>query len=239
VTSSFNGAVDKRRRRVAAAATIAERRARFNGAVDKRRRRDAPTSAELHRLHASMGPSTSVDGEPQPTTSGTSRSFCFNGAVDKRRRRVGCGVGGALPVGGFNGAVDKRRRRGPLHKIRWHPRGRASMGPSTSVDGEHVARVGGARRGARASMGPSTSVDGERAIHRLDLAPPPRFNGAVDKRRRRALAMSAAADASAGFNGAVDKRRRRVSPHARKEWEPHGFNGAVDKRRRRVGGDSK
>jgi len=60
----FNGAADKRRRRVVSRAPAATVAVSFNGAADKRRRRVHDTCIRS-RL-----------------------SSCFNGAADKRRRRV-------------------------------------------------------------------------------------------------------------------------------------------------------
>jgi len=86
---------------------------------------------------ASMGPSTSVDGEVSGVR-GTARYHeRFNGAVDKRRRR--------------------ETQRVAVPGVR-----AASMGPSTSVDGE-MSSPDAMSTVFTASMGPSTSVDGERA----------------------------------------------------------------------------
>jgi len=183
----FNGAVDKRRRRDDQGPRVSLAPERFNGAVDKRRRRatartgaaarvrqlqwgrrqastESPGArqAQDHRAdRASMGPSTSVDGE-------------VGGLVQGR-------TGSARLQWGRRQASTERDRLAPgLHRVR-----SASMGPSTSVDGEPRGPQARYQERRAASMGPSTSVDGESTAavsHGCILSC---FNGAVDKRRRR------------------------------------------------------
>jgi len=132
-----------------------------------------------------MGPSTSVDGEVSDAMVLVSSPPCFNGAVDKRRRRV---------VVGGNQRLLPAASMGPSTSVDGEFLGRllglhpvvASMGPSTSVDGE-LGHVDVIEILGRASMGPSTSVDGERAEIKVIHHRRSRFNGAVDKRRRRVL----------------------------------------------------
>src|SRR4051812_18108665 len=61
--TSFNGAVDDRRRRRSAKTWTVSRNSGFNGAVDDRRRRQVGDRAVLVGRIASMGPSTIVDGD--------------------------------------------------------------------------------------------------------------------------------------------------------------------------------
>jgi len=135
-------------------------------------------------IAASMGPSTSVDGELTLDPLTRPARHGFNGAVDKRRRRAERASAKRSGPRCFNGAVDKRRRRGVAYLALDEALRLASMGPSTSVDGEVEAvptfarfawlqwgrRQASTERdlvgllvvlGSRASMGPSTSVDGE------------------------------------------------------------------------------
>ena len=108
----FNGAVDNCRRRRRGPGRSPRRCRCFNGAVDNCRRRLGLGAQAAADLVASMGPSTTADGDekvyqmprhipgllqwgrrqlPTETTSGVSRGatgpLCFNGAVDNCRRR--------------------------------------------------------------------------------------------------------------------------------------------------------
>jgi len=179
----------------------------FNGAVDKRRRR-----------------------APRPAWARSSPAG-FNGAVDKRRRRGSISQVNALQPFCFNGAVDKRRRRG-AHGTASTDLYHASMGPSTSVDGErHSAglrtrprTLQWGRRQASTERGRASSrwMEGRvlqwgrrqastesRSSPTCHLITATRFNGAVDKRRRRVPRCRGNRCGNASFNGAVDKRRRR------------------------------
>ena len=196
----------------AAAIAAPAPRPRFNGAVDRRRRRGSARSARRDAdALASMGPSTDVDGEVESAACRqSSRSLQWGRRQTSTERRV--------------------ERRPPRESVR------ASMGPSTDVDGEPAPSSRGRRRaialqwGRRqtstestrrpsrtrharrvASMGPSTDVDGELERVGAPGVRAPRFNGAVDRRRRRAAGRVAAlASARSRFNGAVDRRRRRA-----------------------------
>jgi len=83
-------------------------------------------------------------------------------------------------------------------------------------------------------MGPPTNVDGEGLGELADGKVRLRFNGAADKRRRRAApngtSAGVAEEASMGPPTNVDGET--LSMSRTRYWSP-GFNGAADKRRRR------
>jgi len=89
------------------------------------------------------------------------------------------------------------------------------MGPPTNVDGETTMQE---RLGFTdlASMGPPTNVDGEPALHHTPVTRYSRFNGAADKRRRRASRSPFSRRPISSFNGAADKRRRREPTEERR-----------------------
>ena len=161
-STSFNGAVDVRRRRPGGTELSHVRAlACFNGAVDVRRRRRSRGSRA------------------------TRRRARFNGAVDvRRRRRSSPRAPPATPRRGFNGAVDVRRRRLCPRRCR-RPRtsmlqwGRRCSSTETGCyDGDRQGSCG-------ASMGPSMFVDGDLRTSAVFPVVMSSFNGAVDVRRRR------------------------------------------------------
>jgi len=67
---------------------LRKRRSGFNGAVDLHRRRHPACRSRMHRSCASMGQSTSIDGDHCSTCRSRLRTVGgFNGAVDLHRRR--------------------------------------------------------------------------------------------------------------------------------------------------------
>jgi len=135
-----------------------------------------------------MGPPTNVDGE---VGAESSTAFAIvelqwgrrQTSTERRRGRIASAVIG----GGFNGAADKRRRRDPSIAPSTAIRTAASMGPPTNVDGENQ-QPNHLTQERYASMGPPTNVDGETALSLSRRARGYGFNGAADKRRRRAFA---------------------------------------------------
>jgi len=279
----FNGAVDKRRRRAESSAASNRIRAlaglqwgRRQASTESFRiaswvgsplllqwgRRQASTERPTIRparpgvKYASMGPSTSVDGEARggvAPAAGVEASMGPSTSVDGEpgRRDVAaeCGrasMGPSTSVDGeatspcrrtcsrtcFNGAVDKRRRRDPT-------RPRSSLEISVLQWGRRQASTeSGDRAGvlvpqAPASMGPSTSVDGEVSDQLAIAGRSRRFNGAVDKRRRRGWIHNI----TRCWTSTLQWGRRQASTERPPcSWSPPAsrcFNGAVDKRRRR------
>jgi len=203
----------------------------FNGAVDKRRRRDPPIRLQpVSQPRASMGPSTSVDGETRSPACSTTTSLLQWGRrqASTESLRSSHWQERSHPLQwGRRQASTERLCKGSSWEtprgLQWGRRqasterlGRADV---TKVPGRFNGAVDKRRRrdvrraldGPQpvASMGPSTSVDGEALEHRVDETGIARFNGAVDKRRRRASSPIASPRSSGSFNGAVDKRRRR------------------------------
>ena len=177
-------------------------RRRTSTETGRRRRRRASV------LGASMEPSTNVDGDAPSAASARRSHRRFNGAVDERRRRP----------------ASSTTRRAPPCTLQWSRR-------RTST--ETAARDVAPRERRRASMEPSTNVDGDQRDAGHAVASSTRFNGAVDERRRRRRRRAARRGGRPRFNGAVDerrRRRRRPRPMPSPTWR---FNGAVDERRRR------
>ena len=107
-----------------------------------------------------MGPSMSIDGVSPADAHRRARARGFNGAVDEHRRSRGRSGPGCRWTSCFNGAVDEHRRSRARRGRHGRAHGRASMGPSMSIDGvQLLCRVRGPAR-VRASMGPSMSIDG-------------------------------------------------------------------------------
>ena len=206
--SRFNGAVDDSRRRRASPTSAAALGRCFNGAVDDRRRRRARPSSHGERIDCMLQwgrRRSSTETKRAAEAAGTGERF--NGAVDDSRRRHRANAPSAARGARFNGAVDESRRRrvdretravehecfnGAVDDRRRRPAQmavlaahalRASMGPSTIVDGDRdnmlAKGVTGALQWGRrrsstetrarpaaripseASMGPSTFVDGD------------------------------------------------------------------------------
>ena len=133
----------------------------------------------------------------------------------------------------FNGAVDRRRRRAKRDPVR-HQHRAASMGPSIVVDGEgRCVKRGTAddsmlQWGRRSSSTESLECITGNGVHHVlqwgrrsssmersaaygsSTVPPEHFNGAVDRRRRRARGRAPGRHSGSSFNGAVDRRRRRA-----------------------------
>ena len=232
-TRRFNGAVDRRRRRMATVARASPR-----SELQWGRRSSSTESGHLAigvpaLEYASMGrrPS-STERRADTCHRSSTTSTCFNG-----------------PSIVVDGEPARRVPRAGRHV-------RASMGPSIVVDGEEIDQAE-QRLARQASMGPSIVVDGENpdavGADRLvklqwgrrssstesvpelleDSKDRPGFNGAVDRRRRRGRSARCRPTPTSSFNGAVDRRRRRGTTPA---WTPSTtscFNGAVDRRRRR------
>ena len=160
------------------------RRARFNGAVDSHRRRRA--------------------------WSARSRSSAagFNGAVDSHRRRRTRRPRSATRASRFNGAVDSHRRRQRALDRDNLAGGMLQWGRRlASTETRAVARRG--HRAPKASMGPSTRIDGDSLVSPRPPLTTGCFNGAVDSHRRRPPSRLLTHCGGACFNGAVDSHRRR------------------------------
>jgi len=182
---SFNGAADKRRRRVAVGAIAPSAIAGFNGAADKRRRRGVSSSTvTLTFRQLQWGRRQTSTERPRIGAAWSGVPVGFNGAADKRRRRDSKGI----KVRAWQRSLQWGRRQtstesgSDCRSACLRPL--ASMGPPTNVDGERAA--------ARcvdaldiASMGPPTNVDGETRARRSSRVGAWGFNGAADKRRRR------------------------------------------------------
>ena len=112
-STSFNGAVDERRRRVARNVCRCRSYVGFNGAVDERRRRAASRGPRVTRPRvASMEPSTNVDGE-QKIVGGYVEVVSLQWSRRRTSTESNLSVSSLTINGnGFNGAVDERRRRG-------------------------------------------------------------------------------------------------------------------------------
>ena len=199
MVSSFNGAVDSRRRRPPASRTRRLRARGFNGPnqyaitvkVDMlqwgRRLSSTETSGGaavvVRTRGASMGPSTLVDGDAAGQPSPDNPHLCFNGAVDSRRRRRAGGAGSK----GYCSVLQWGRRLSSTETRRPSPR---AGKPRTLQWGRRLSST----ETPCCGRSPSASSC---------------FNGAVDSRRRRRRRSAVASRASGRFNGAVDSRRRR------------------------------
>ena len=157
----------------------------FNGAVDRHRRRVGRTDAGGRHIDASMGPSIVIDGEIRPQSGCTcDRQLQWgrrSSSTESRRHphaRRSCEEAASM---GPSIVIDGE----PRHRARDGGLDRASMGPSIVIDGESATpgtvdqlrdglqwgrrssstesrrSAAGCRRPQKASMGPSIVIDGE------------------------------------------------------------------------------
>jgi len=85
------------------------------------------------------------------------------------------------PSTSVDGELTPRVRRSCMMRLQWGRR-------QASTERRHDRQA--PRSGVYASMGPSTSVDGEHQYDHSEMVTKGGFNGAVDKRRRRGDLMS-------------------------------------------------
>ena len=133
---------------------------RFNGAVDSHRRRLGGAGPGATKRAASMGPSTRIDGD----TAGMVMGLRWCGRLQWGRRLASTETSASSRSEScsrrFNGAVDSHRRRQAHQRAGRRRPHRASMGPSTRIDGDDRG-VPATPRSHAASMGPSTRIDGD------------------------------------------------------------------------------
>jgi hypothetical protein len=157
---------------------------------------------------ASMGSSIVVDGDED--------------LVGDVRRDVVASMRPSIVV---DGDVPRHRGYGSAHRLQW---GRRSSSTETRGRGSATVDV------EQASMGRRSSSAETRLRARRNRGLEFRFNGAVDRRRRRRSSFCRRrARPATCFNGAVDRRRRRPIETCAVGEYALMLQWAVDRRRRR------